>query len=243
MPTKRINGVGLFYEVSGAGEPLVLVHGSWGDHHNWDPVVDGLSESFEVVTYDRRGHSASEPGAGQGSVYEDADDLAELIEAVASGPAHVVANSYGAIVALNAAVRRPEVFATLVAHEPPLVGMLAGTRFAPVLEELDRRVGKVVEVFAHNGPTFLDETRDEDSQRLDLDALRWFGQPALLTKGTASPPFLIATVDAIAAALPQFEVETIEGADHAPHETTPDTYVDVIRRFVSDARACAGAMR
>ncbi len=33
MPVKRANGVELFYEVSGTGEPLVLVHGSWGDHH------------------------------------------------------------------------------------------------------------------------------------------------------------------------------------------------------------------
>jgi pimeloyl-ACP methyl ester carboxylesterase len=271
VPVKRINGVRLFYEVSGTGEPLVLVHGSWGDHHNWDAVVAGLSESFEVVAYDRRGHSRSERGTGQGSVYEDADDLAALIEALASGPAHVVANSYGAVVALNAAARRPEVFATLVAHEPPLVGMLAATRFAPVLDELDRRVAKVIEVlgagdnragaklfietiarrpgawetelspglrevFVHNGPTFLDETQDQDSRRLDLDALGRFDRPALLTKGTASPPFLSATVDAIAAALPYFEVETIEGADHAPHETTPEAYIAVVTRFAEAAR-------
>lgn len=270
MPAKRANGVELFYEVRGAGEPLVLVHGSWGDHHNWDPVVAALSESFEVVVYDRRGHSRSERPAGQGSVREDADDLAELIEALESGPAHVVANSFGSIVALNAAVRRPEVFATLVAHEPPLLGILAETQFEPALHEVNRRVGNVVEllaegndeagaklfvetvarrpgaweeelgaelreVFIGNAPTFLDEARDPDSERLDLAQLRRFDRPALLTKGTSSPPFLIAIVDTIASALPRFEIETIEGADHAPHQTTTKQYIDLVRRFVEAA--------
>src|SRR5438105_3899809 len=73
MSVTRVNGVELYYQSRGSGEPLVLVHGSWGDHHNWDPVVAALAESFRVVAYDRRGHSASERPAGQGSVFEDAD--------------------------------------------------------------------------------------------------------------------------------------------------------------------------
>jgi pimeloyl-ACP methyl ester carboxylesterase len=91
-------------------------------------------------------------------------------------------------------------------------------------------------VFIENAPTFLDESRDPNRQRLDLDRLRGFDRPALLTKGTASPPFLIAVVEAIGSALPHLEIETIEGADHAPHQTTPKQYVDVVRRFVGAAR-------
>lgn len=67
MRVKCASGVELFYDVRGAGEPLVLVHGSWGDHHSWDPVVAPLSASFEVVVYDRRGHSQSERPAGRGA--------------------------------------------------------------------------------------------------------------------------------------------------------------------------------
>ncbi len=271
MAVKRINGVELFYEVSGAGEPLVLVHGSWGDHHNWDPVVPRLSESFKVVRYDRRGHSRSERPAGQGSVYQDADDLAELIEALEPGPAHVVGNSFGSIVALNAAIRRPEVIATLVAHEPPMLGLLAGTRFEPVLAEVNRRVGAVIEllvagedeagarlfvetvarrpgawdgelsaemraVFTGNAPTFLDEAHDPAWQQIDLEALGRFDRPALLSKGTASPPVFPAIVDTIASAVPRIEVATIEGADHSPHQSTTERYVDVVRRFIQGAR-------
>jgi pimeloyl-ACP methyl ester carboxylesterase len=271
VPVRRVNGVELFYEVAGAGELLVLVHGSWGDHHNWDPVVAPLCESFEVVGYDRRGHSQSERPAGPGSVEEDADDLAGLIDALQSGPAHVVANSFGSIVALTAAIRRPEVFATLVAHEPPFLGMLAGTQLEPVLHEVDRRVGRVIElldagddeaaaklfvetvarrpgawdeeltaelreVFVGNAPTFLDEARDPHSQRVDLDQLRDFDRPVLLTKGTVSPPFLAAIVDTVASALPRLEIATIEGADHSPHETTTTRYVDLVTRFAQAAR-------
>jgi pimeloyl-ACP methyl ester carboxylesterase len=39
--------------------------------------------------------------------------------------------------------------------------------------------------------------------------------------------------DALAGALPHFEIETIEGADHAPHQTTPGRYIDLIKRFVN----------
>ena len=144
MSAARVNGVELYYELNGSGEPLVLVHGSWGDHHNWDAVVSALAESFRVLAYDRRGHSASERPARQGSVFEDADDLAGLIDELGLGPAHVAGNSFGAVTALRAATRRPEVFRSLIAHEPPLFPLLAGTELEPALGEVQRRIDAVV---------------------------------------------------------------------------------------------------
>lgn len=122
----QVNGVRLFYEETGNGEPLVMAHGSWGDHHNWDLVVPALAERYRVITYDRRGHSQSERPETQGSFDEDADDLAALIEALGIAPALVVGNSGGSIIALKVAVRWPEVLRALVVHEPPLIGLLAG---------------------------------------------------------------------------------------------------------------------
>src|SRR5437763_15755366 len=98
MPITVINGLHLYSESHGAnGAPAVLVHGSWGDHHNWDAVVPGLASTCRVLTYDRRGHSQSERLASQGSVEEDVADLAALIETNHLAPAHVVGNSFGAI--------------------------------------------------------------------------------------------------------------------------------------------------
>jgi pimeloyl-ACP methyl ester carboxylesterase len=64
MPTSKINGVGLAYETSGAGNPVVLVHGGWGDHESWGQLAPLLARHHEVITYDRRGHSASERPSG-----------------------------------------------------------------------------------------------------------------------------------------------------------------------------------
>lgn len=163
MSAARVNGVELYYELSGSGEPLVLVHGSWGDHHNWDPVVSSLAESFRVLAYDRRGHSASERPPGQGSVFEDADDLGGLIDELGLAPAHVAGNSFGAAIALRATTRHPEVFRSLIAHEPPLFPLLAGTEFEPALEEVQRREDAVVGL--------LEGGDDEGAARLFVETI------------------------------------------------------------------------
>ena len=147
MPFASINSVELYYEITGRGEPMVLVHGSWGDHHNWDPVVPLLSQSFQVVTFDRRGHSQSQPATGQGSFAEDADDLAGLIEQLDFAPAHVVGNSGGAAIALRLAAERPELCRALAVHEPPLIGLLEGRpEFDSMVGGFYVRVGAVVEL-------------------------------------------------------------------------------------------------
>jgi pimeloyl-ACP methyl ester carboxylesterase len=100
MPTETINGVNIFLEEFGSGDPLVLVHGSWVDHMEWPFVVPLLSPRFRVVVYDRRGHSQSERLPAQGSVREDVADLAAIIERTGA-PAHVVGSSFGASISLR----------------------------------------------------------------------------------------------------------------------------------------------
>jgi pimeloyl-ACP methyl ester carboxylesterase len=124
MPKVQANGVGLYYELHGSGEPLVLVHGSWVDATVFAAVVPRLCESFRVLVYDRRGHSRSERPDAQGSVDEDGDDLAALLEALDLAPAYVATNSLGGNIALRLALRRPELFRFICCHEPPLLGLL-----------------------------------------------------------------------------------------------------------------------
>lgn len=143
MPISRLNGVRLYWDQHGeSGPPLVLVHGSWGDHHNWDAVVPALARSFRVFTYDRRGHSQSERPAAQGSIEEDVADLAALIRAHQLEPAHVVGNSFGAAVALRLAAAQPQLFATLAIHEPPLVRAL---EHEPVFPAVRDRIAAVAD--------------------------------------------------------------------------------------------------
>jgi pimeloyl-ACP methyl ester carboxylesterase len=150
MATANVNGVRLRYEVTGReGVPLVLVHGSWGSHHGWDLVVPGLAGSFQVVTFDRRGHSESERPSRQGSVREDVADVAALIEHLKLGPAWVIGNSFGASIALRLAGARADLLKGVIAHEPPLVGLLTSEpSMAPMLEEVGKKMGAVVERIA-----------------------------------------------------------------------------------------------
>jgi len=145
MATVRVNGVRLFYELHGSGDPLVLVHGSWVSHRSWDFVAPRLAETFRVLVYDRRGHSASERPAGPGSVREDVADLAALIEGLGLAPAWAVGNSFGGSIALRLAGERPELLRGLLVHEPPLFGLLAGdAAAAPLLDAAGPRIAEVL---------------------------------------------------------------------------------------------------
>lgn len=150
MPVAHANGVDLYYELGGErGDPLVLIHGAWFNHHNWDPVVPEFSRSFRVLNYDRRGHGQSERVTTQGSAEEDALDASATLTRLGLAPAHVVGQSTGAIVALRLAVDHPQAVRTLSVHEPPLLGLLADDpSLAPMLAESRLRreaVRKVLE--------------------------------------------------------------------------------------------------
>ena len=142
MPEAEINGVRLYYELHGSGEPLALVHGAWVDATAWRFVVPSLAENFRVLSYDRRGHSRSERPATQGSFDEDGDDLAALLEALELAPAHVVTNSGGGNIALRLATRRPDLFRSLSCHEPALWGLLEE---APESQEILRQGARSLE--------------------------------------------------------------------------------------------------
>jgi pimeloyl-ACP methyl ester carboxylesterase len=94
---------------------------------NWQLAAPMLAERFDVVTYDRRGHGQSSAPPGQGSRTQDEDDLVGLIEALDIAPANVSGNSFGASTVLGAAGRRPEVFARIAGHEPPLLRFATAT--------------------------------------------------------------------------------------------------------------------
>jgi pimeloyl-ACP methyl ester carboxylesterase len=144
MPLLQVNGTRLHYERTGAGDPLVLVHGSWVDGSVWDAVSPTLARSFEVVSYDRRGHSRSSCPPGQGSVRDDVEDLAGLIELLDLAPAYVAGVSFGGSIAVRLAAAHPELVRSAAAHEPPLFDLLDGeAEDWPVLTQLRARLAAV----------------------------------------------------------------------------------------------------
>jgi pimeloyl-ACP methyl ester carboxylesterase len=144
MAIITVGDVDVFYEETGHGPGLVLVHGSWVDHREWDQIAPLLARHFGVVSYDRRGHSNSSGPNHQGSVHEDVEDLFGLIRLLDLDPAVVIGNSFGALIALRLAAAHPEVIAAIVVHEPPGLWLLSDDlAYSEVLQGFTTRVGDV----------------------------------------------------------------------------------------------------
>jgi pimeloyl-ACP methyl ester carboxylesterase len=109
----QVRGRRLRYFVAGEGEPLVLVHGLGGAAANWVELAPGLSRRRRVLVPDLPGHGGSEPlGVPVVSAYSER--VLRLMEVEGMLPAPLVGHSFGALVALRAAVRRPDAVSGLV---------------------------------------------------------------------------------------------------------------------------------
>jgi pimeloyl-ACP methyl ester carboxylesterase len=98
----------IWYEVTGDGEPVVLLHGGLSDGTAWGLQVPAVAERHRVFVPDRRGHGKS-PDTEDPLDYDDmADETIAFLEAVVDGPAHLVGWSDGGIVALLVSLRRPD---------------------------------------------------------------------------------------------------------------------------------------
>ena len=92
------DGVKLHYDITGTGSPLVLVHGWNQSAALFERQVAGLSDHFEVITFDLRGHGESgRPDYGY-RMARYAMDLRTVIDQVAGKPAHVLGHSMGCCV-------------------------------------------------------------------------------------------------------------------------------------------------
>ncbi|KAA3630703.1 MAG: alpha/beta hydrolase [Bacteroidetes bacterium] len=113
MPYKNLNGIELYYETSGEGEPLLFIHGLGSSTRDWQDQVKCFSDKFQTVTVDLRGHGQTEKPPSTYSISLFASDVAALIEEV-EGPVHVAGISMGGMVALQLAVDYPEMVKSLI---------------------------------------------------------------------------------------------------------------------------------
>lgn len=128
----------LYYEVRGDG-PLVVLVGAPMDARSFAPAADLLAADHTVLTTDPRGINRSTVAdPDQDSTPEQrADDLSRLLTHLNSGPATVFGSSGGAVTALALAQARPGQVATVIAHEPPVEGLLEDSdRLRELTEDL-----------------------------------------------------------------------------------------------------------
>jgi pimeloyl-ACP methyl ester carboxylesterase len=110
------DGCELYYDEAGNGVPILLIPPAGTTATTWGPVTDDLARVGRVNNYDRRGYgrSASEPVR---SASRHTFDAATLLEHVHAAPAVVVGTSAGATIAIDLAVRRPDLVQAVIAHE------------------------------------------------------------------------------------------------------------------------------
>ncbi len=113
MPRDIINDIGYNYEITGKGEPVVLISGYGGDTNFWKRTVDMLSEDFMIITVDNRGSGLTTCPQGF-SIDDMANDIVSLLAHLGLKSAHMLGWSMGSHIAQNIAIRYPDVAKTLI---------------------------------------------------------------------------------------------------------------------------------
>jgi pimeloyl-ACP methyl ester carboxylesterase len=104
----RVNGVELWYDVTGEGEPVIQIHGAGFGHFNFAPATPDLARHFQVVDYDMRGYGQSDRPVQHYDMEVWADDAAGLLDALGFQEAHVHGTSMGGMIAIVFAGKYPE---------------------------------------------------------------------------------------------------------------------------------------
>lgn len=101
------DGVKLYYEVYGAGEPVLLVHGNGGSIGDLKAQIDHFRRRYKVIAMDSRDHGKSGDSPDKITYEKMTDDLAALLDHLQIGPVYVLGWSDGGIEALLLGIRHP----------------------------------------------------------------------------------------------------------------------------------------
>lgn len=265
MPMQSVNGTRLHYEEHGSGGPILCIHGAGSSAIAWADAAKELARLGRVITYDRRGCARSERPVPyeRTSVAEQTDDAAVLLDALAATPAVVIGRSYGGMMAVDLAIRYPELVRALVLLEPDASRELAPAAVAWV-EPVTRRLRKVAtnlgvdavvealitevagedawasfpdevrRTLSGNGPAILAELEGE---WLDADtaAIAAIEQPTLVVMATDSPPEFHQASEALAKTIPNARLSQV-GGGHIIDPAASEV-IGFVRQSVTDSLA------
>jgi pimeloyl-ACP methyl ester carboxylesterase len=114
MPKARVNGVRIYYEVYGQGEPILLIMGLGGSSLAWQSQIPTFSQHLRVIAYDNRDAGRSDKVEAEYSMADMADDAAALLDHLEIDSAHVYGVSMGGMIAQELALRHPGRARTLI---------------------------------------------------------------------------------------------------------------------------------
>lgn len=236
MPLIDINGTQLHYQRMGRGPAVVMIHGLLlGNIASWYfGVASQLAAKHDVLLYDLRGHGLSSMSPQGYDLKTMADDLEVLLAAQDLHEVSLIGHSYGAIIALQFALRHPERVARLVCIEGPLP-LARGlemdefrnadpeTMLAALPVELQKSLGTASRQgrklmarlnFLLNETNLLAQLRSERDPAAALPGR--YQNPALLIYGTQSK--LVDVPRKLQSILPQAQLSWLPGGHYLPSE-------------------------
>ncbi|MFI5714601.1 alpha/beta fold hydrolase [Nocardia sp. NPDC051750] len=254
---ESFDGTMICYYRAGDGSPVIMIHGSGGGLHSWQPVAEHLPDRFDLWLPARRGYAPSGPGHAPKHFADEVRDLGMIIDMIGR-PAHLVGMSYGATVALHAAASGLPV-RSLALWEPPLYA--AGTELAPVLARFEQLTANgdrneaqrlLAEKVARVPAALLEQSaaidaaadtpddsygwsRDLESMAGDTSYLdRWSSvtTPTLLMHGSDTWQPMPETVERLAAVMPDAHLETLPGQMHFAPSTAPADVARILADFL-----------
>jgi pimeloyl-ACP methyl ester carboxylesterase len=262
MPLVRLNDTQLFYTTQGSGSPLLLIHGTGMNADMWGSVVSTLAARYQVITYDRRGHSRS-PGSPSTDYQRHADDAAALLHLLAIPVVTVIGWSAGGIIAIDLAVRYPQCVGSLLLDEPPLhakthpdLGLIrillkvqlqrrlvgaprAATTFLRYAlssvaggSAFDRWPAAWRAAMVQNAKAVLAELDAGTGEHLGESVLAQIACPITCIRGTESPPFLIRATERLRQIFPHAGYQVVSHAGHGLHIDRPAAFLEAVEHTV-----------
>lgn len=268
QPTATVtspDGVPIAIWASGAGRPLLLVHGTTSDHSTFDELVPHLQDKRRVYRYDRRGRGLSGDGPpgqeyGIGLEFADAAAVAAHVAAAEGAALDVISHSFGAYVALGAAAGDAPV-ASVVAYSPGF-----GAGYPPgALDRIERAItdsdpdaalrlvfseiigmpdkdiqvladSKVWQVRVAAAWSVVRECQaDEAFPRVSGPLLAGIRQRVLVLDGDRNVPAKRELAAALAGMIPGAELDALKDEGHAAHHTSPAALTERCLRFFDEA--------
>ena len=229
-------GARLHYEVSGAGEPLVLLHGNGESLGYFAAQVPAFAARHRVIALDTRAHGESARGAGPLDFARFADDVCAVLDALGVDSAHVLGYSDGGNTALTLALRRTERVRSLIVNGanldprglgwkfriPATLGWLAAGVVAPLSPALAHKRELLGLMVLH--------------PHIPSEALAAITVPTLVVVGERDPIPRRHT-ELIADSIPGAELAIVPDAGHACAQERPAAFNAVVLDFLARAEA------
>jgi pimeloyl-ACP methyl ester carboxylesterase len=189
-----VNGLQMYYEVHGAGEPLMLLHGAYGAIDLWGPILPSLAEHRQVIAVEQQAHGHT-ADIDRPLTYEQmTEDTAALMRHLGIENADVFGYSMGGNIGLQLAMRHPDLVRKLVA----ISANYRSDAYYPELLDLIQTI--TPEVFAgsplevsylrnapnpDNWPVLIDKLKQLDAQEFAWpeEQIRAIAAPTLLVMG------------------------------------------------------------